>query len=252
VTATRVASAGVALVSGGLGAIGQAVCRALGERGHVVGACDIAVDDARRNAFALAMGGIEAHAEQCDVADFDACVALVERIEATRGPIAVLVNNAGITRDATLRKMTREQWDQVRAVNYDSVFNLTQPLVGRMCDRGYGRIVNIASIVGQTGAFGQSNYAASKAATHGFTMALAREVAGKGVTVNSVSPGYVRSAMTDAIPDAVRERILASVPAGRIGEPEDIARAVAFLCEPGASYLTGIDLPVNGGLFISS
>jgi acetoacetyl-CoA reductase len=163
----------------------------------------------------------------------------------------VLVNNAGIARDSTLRKMTREQWDAVRAVDYDSVFNLTRPVIGGMCDRGFGRIVSIASIVGQTGAFGQANYAAAKAGVHGFTMALAREVAGKGVTVNSVSPGYVRSAMTEAIPDEVRARIIASIPMGRIGEPADIARAVAFLCSDDAAYLTGVNLPVNGGLFIS-
>jgi acetoacetyl-CoA reductase len=163
----------------------------------------------------------------------------------------VLVNNAGITRDSTLRNMTREQWDQVRAVNYDGLFNLTRPALEPMLARGHGRIVNISSVVGQSGAFGQTNYAAAKAATHGFTMALAREVARKGITVNSVSPGYVRSPMTDAMPEAVRAQVLAGVPVGRIGEPADIARAVAFLCAPEASYLTGVDLPVNGGLFIS-
>ena len=163
----------------------------------------------------------------------------------------MLVNNAGITRDASLSKMTREQWDDVRRVNLDSVFHLTRPAIAAMCGRGYGRVVNISSIVGQTGAFGQANYAAAKAGMHGFTMALAREVARKGVTVNSVSPGYVRSAMTEAIPEAVRAQILANVPVGRIGEPDDIARAVAFLCAADSGYLTGVNLPVNGGLFMS-
>jgi acetoacetyl-CoA reductase len=241
----------VALVSGGLGAIGQAICHALADRGHVVVACDLAVDADRTAAFHAAIGHRDACVESCDVGDFQQCEALVERVEARLGPIAVLVNNAGIARDSTLRKMTREQWDAVRAVDYDSVFNLTRPVIGGMCDRGFGRIVSIASIVGQTGAFGQANYAAAKAGVHGFTMALAREVAGKGVTVNSVSPGYVRSAMTEAIPDEVRARIVASIPMGRIGEPADIARAVAFLCSDDAAYLTGVNLPVNGGLFIS-
>ena len=242
---------GVALVSGGLGAIGQAVCRVLAGQGLTVVACDVAADATRVAAFHAAVGRRDAHVEACDVADFDQCAALVRRVEATIGPVSVLVNNAGIARDATLRKMTREQWDQVRAVDLDSVFNLSRQVVGGMCDRGFGRIVNIASIVGQTGAFGQANYAAAKAGVHGFTMALAREVAAKGVTVNSISPGYVRSAMTEAIPEEVRARIVGAIPAGRIGEPDDIARAVAFFCAPEASYLTGVNLPVNGGLFIS-
>ena len=241
----------VAVVSGGLGAIGTAICRALAStHGLSVVALDLAADAARVQAFVDAVGGAARHLE-CDVADGAQCEAAVARIEAEVGPIAVLVNNAGITRDSSLLKMTREQWDQVRAVNYDSVFNLTRPALEPMLARGYGRIVNVSSIVGQTGAFGQANYAASKSATHGFTMALAREVARKGVTVNSVSPGYVRSAMTDAIPEAVRAQILASVPVGRIGEPDDIARAVAFLCAEQSSYLTGVNLPVNGGLFVS-
>ena len=242
---------GVALVSGGLGAIGQAVCCALADQGLVVVACDLAADAVRVAAFHAAIGRRDAHVETCDVADFDQCEALVRRVEAGIGPVAVLVNNAGIARDATLRKMTREQWDQVRAVDLDSVFNLSRQVVGGMCDRGYGRIVSIASIVGQTGAFGQANYAAAKAGVHGFTMALAREVAAKGVTVNTVSPGYVRSAMTAAIPDEVRDRIVSAIPVGRIGEPHDIARAVAFLCSADSGYLTGVNLPVNGGLFIS-
>jgi acetoacetyl-CoA reductase len=246
-----VTAAPVAVVSGGLGAIGTAICRALAAaHGLTVVALDLPADAVRVQAFVAAVGGDARHVD-CDVSDADQCAAAIATIEADVGPIAVLVNNAGITRDSSLLKMTREQWDQVRAVNYDSVFNLTRPALEPMLARGYGRIVNVSSIVGQTGAFGQSNYAASKSATHGFTMALAREVARKGVTVNSVSPGYVRSAMTDAIPEAVRAQILASVPVGRIGEPDDIARAVAFLCAAESGYLTGVNLPVNGGLFVS-
>jgi acetoacetyl-CoA reductase len=242
----------VAVVSGGLGAIGTAIClRLAADLGVQVVALDLPADRARTDAFLAALAGHEVRYVECDVADAVQCEAVVARIEAEAGPIRILVNNAGITRDATLRNMTREQWDQVRAVNYDGLYNLTRPVLEPMLGRGYGRIVNVASVVGQTGAFGQGNYAASKAATHGFTMALAREVARKGVTVNSISPGYVRSAMTDAIPEAVRAQILASVPIGRIGEPDDVARAVAFLCADGSSYLTGVNLPVNGGLFVS-
>jgi acetoacetyl-CoA reductase len=241
----------VAVVSGGLGAIGAAICRALaGDLGLAIVALDLGAAGDRRTAFLAALAGHEAHVLDCDVADAAQCAETLARVETAIGPVAVLVNNAGITRDATLRNMTAEQWAQVRAVNYDGLYNLTRPVLEPMLARGYGRIVNIASVVGQTGAFGQSNYAASKAAVHGFTMALARELAAKGITVNTVSPGYVRSAMTDAIPDAVRERILAAVPAGRIGEPADIARAVTFLCAEEASYLTGVNLPVNGGLFL--
>jgi acetoacetyl-CoA reductase len=242
----------VAVVSGGLGAIGTAICRALAAtHGLAIVALDLRADAARLRAFAEALSGSDAHHFECDVGDSALWGAAIAGVEAEGGPIAVLVNNAGITRDATLRNMTGEQWDEVCRVNLDSVFHLTRPAVAMMCDRGYGRIVNISSIVGQTGAFGQTNYAAAKAGMHGFTMALAREVARKGVTVNSVSPGYVRSAMTEAIPEAVRAQILANVPVGRIGEPDDIARAVAFLCAAESSYLTGVNLPVNGGLFVS-
>jgi len=242
----------VAVVSGGLGAIGTAICRALATtHGLAVVALDLPADAARLRTFAEALAGADAHHFECDVGDPDQCAAAIARVEAEVGPIAVLVNNAGITRDASLSKMTREQWDDVRRVNLDSVFHLTRPAIAAMCGRGYGRVVNISSIVGQTGAFGQANYAAAKAGMHGFTMALAREVARKGVTVNSVSPGYVRSAMTEAIPEAVRAQILANVPVGRIGEPDDIARAVAFLCAADSGYLTGVNLPVNGGLFMS-
>ena len=136
-------------------------------------------------------------------------------------------------------------------VNLDSVFNLCRLLADGMCERGFGRIVNISSIIGQTGAFGQSNYAAAKAGMHGFTMALARELASKGVTVNSVSPGYIDTAMTAAIPDELRRQMISAIPVGRIGTAEDVARAIAFLCDERSSYLTGVNLPVNGGLFIS-
>ena len=241
----------IALVTGGCGGIGREICRQLADAGHHVVAADLAADAARAGSFAADMGGRDVRLEALDVTDAAACAALVAAIEAEAGGIDVLVNAAGITRDAMLRKMTREQWDQVMSVNLDSVFHLCRAVVDGMCARGHGRIVNISSVNGQTGQFGQTNYAASKAGMHGFTMALAREVARKGVTVNSVSPGYIRTAMTDALPEEVRQQVLAMVPAGRIGEPADVARAVVFLCAGDSSYLTGVNLPVNGGLFIS-
>jgi acetoacetyl-CoA reductase len=244
-------TARVALVTGGIGGIGSAICRTLASSGYRVIAADLPASESRLAEFRESMGDLPVFFEIGDVRSFEDCGALVRRIEATHGPISVLVNNAGITRDASLRNMEPAQWDDVLSVNLDSVFNLCKQVVEGMCERGFGRIVNISSIIGQTGAFGQSNYAAAKAGMHGFTMALAREVARKGVTVNSISPGYIRSAMTDAIPEEIRAQVLASVPVGRIGLPDDIARAVAFLCAEESSYLTGVNLPVNGGLFVS-
>jgi len=244
-------TARVALVTGGIGGIGSAICRNLASSGYRVVAADLPASESRLAEFRESMGDLPVFFEIGDVRSFDDCGALVRRVEAMHGPISVLVNNAGITRDASLRNMEPAQWDDVLSVNLDSVFNLCKQVVEGMCERGFGRIVNISSIIGQTGAFGQSNYAAAKAGMHGFTMALAREVARKGVTVNSISPGYIRSAMTDAIPEEIRAQVLASVPVGRIGLPDDIARAVAFLCAEESSYLTGVNLPVNGGLFVS-
>ena len=240
-----------ALVTGGIGGIGSAICRALASSGHRVIAADLPASETNLAAFRERMGERPVFFEIGDVRSFDDCAALVRRVEAVHGPVSVLVNNAGIAQDTTLRKMEPAQWEAVLSVNLDSVFNLSKQVVEGMCERGFGRIVNISSIIGQTGAFGQTNYAAAKAGMHGFTMALAREVARKGVTVNSISPGYIRSAMTDAIPEEIREQVLATIPAGRIGLPEDIARVVAFLCAEESSYLTGVNLPVNGGLFMS-
>jgi acetoacetyl-CoA reductase len=241
----------VALVTGGIGGIGSAICHRLASDGYRVIAADLPASEITLAAFHERVNGLPVTYEIGDVRSFDDSAALVRRIEAEHGPISVLINNAGTTRDASLRKMELAQWDEVLSVNLDSVFNLCKQVVEGMCERGFGRIVNISSIIGQTGAFGQSNYAAAKAGMHGFTMALAREVARKGVTVNSISPGYIRSAMTAAIPEEIREQILATVPVGRIGLPEDIARAVAFLCADESSYVTGVNLPVNGGLFMS-
>ena len=241
----------VALVTGGIGGIGVEICRSLAEAGHRVIACDLPASEARLAEFFENSAGLDIHYEAADVSRFDDCERLAQRIQERHGAVAVLVNAAGITRDISLRKMSSEQWHEVLRVNLDSVFNLCRLFAEGMCERGFGRIVNISSIIGQTGAFGQSNYAAAKAGMHGFTMALARELAAKGVTVNSVSPGYIDTAMTAAIPEELRPQMISAIPVGRIGEPREVARAVAFLCAEESAYLTGVNLPVNGGLFIS-
>ena len=241
----------IAVVSGGTGGLGTAICVALARQGCKVFAADIAGAPARDEAFRAATAGHDVAAVALDVTDFDACAALVAGIEREHGSVDVLVNAAGITRDGTLRKMDKAQWDAVLAVNLDGVFNLTRAAIEGMATRGYGRIVNISSVNGQTGQFGQANYSAAKAGMHGFTMALAREVARKGVTVNSISPGYCETAMVMAIPEEIRAGIVAQVPVGRLGRPEEIARTVAFLAAEDAGFITGANIPVNGGLFIS-
>jgi len=241
----------IAVVSGGTGGLGTAICVALARQGCKVFAADIAGSPARDEAFHAATAGLDIAPVALDVTDFDACAALVAGIEREHGSVDVLVNAAGITRDGTLRKMDKAQWDAVLAVNLDGVFNLTRAAIDGMATRGYGRIVNISSVNGQTGQFGQANYSAAKAGMHGFTMALAREVARKGVTVNSISPGYCETAMVMAIPEEIRAGIVAQVPVGRLGRPEEIARTVAFLAAEDAGFITGANIPVNGGLFIS-
>jgi acetoacetyl-CoA reductase len=183
-----------------------------------------------------------------DVADFDAMGRMVADIVARHGPVDILVNCAGITRDSTFRKMTPEQWRAVISTNLDSVFNVTRHVIDAMVERGWGRIVNISSVNATRGQFGQTNYAAAKAGILGFTKSLAQEVVRKGVTVNAVSPGYVETPMVAAIRADVREKIVAEIPAGRLARPEEIADAVAYLASEGAGYITGTNLSVNGGL----
>lgn len=241
----------LAVVTGGIGGLGTSICRHLAEAGRRVVAVDLDGQPERLDRFNHALAGLDVRFETCDVGDHDACAALVDRLDREHGGVDILVNAAGITRDATLRKMERSQWSDVLRINLDSVFNLCRHVVEGMAERGFGRIVNISSVNGQTGQFGQTNYAAAKAGMHGFTMALAREVARKGVTVNSVSPGYIDTEMTRAVREDVRAQIVASIPAGRMGQPGDIARTVAFLCGEDAGYITGANIPVNGGLFMS-
>ncbi|HET7359189.1 MAG TPA: acetoacetyl-CoA reductase [Rhodanobacteraceae bacterium] len=243
----------VAVVTGGIGGLGSEICRHLARAGCRVIAADLAAHSERIDAFRAAMGefGDRVGFAPLDVSDFNNCSQAVETISKDMGGIDILVNAAGITRDASLRKMTPEQWHELMRVNLDGMFNMSRQVIDGMCTRGFGRIVNISSVNGQTGQFGQTNYSAAKAGVHGFTMALARETARKGVTVNTVSPGYCRTAMVMAVPEEVREQIVAQIPMGRLGEPADIARAVAFLAADDAGYITGANLPVNGGYFMS-
>ena len=241
----------VAVVTGGIGGLGTAICRSLAQAGRRVIAVDLGASSERVAAFDAAVAGLDIRFEPLDVTDFEACGAVVRQIETQEGSLDILVNAAGITRDGTLRKMDKVQWDAVLDVNLGGVFNLCRHAVDGMATRGFGRIVNISSVNGQTGQFGQANYSAAKAGMHGFTMALAREVARKGVTVNSVSPGYCETALVMAIPDEIRAGIVAQVPVGRLGKPEEIARTVEFLSADDAGFITGANIPVNGGLFMS-
>ena len=241
----------LALVTGGIGGLGTEICRQLAAAGCRVIALDLATRAERVAAFRSEVAGTGIGFEPVDVSDFDACAQALAAIEARHGGVDILVNAAGITRDASLRKMTSAQWRDLMRVNLDGLFNMCQPLVEGMCARGFGRIVNLSSVNGQTGQFGQANYSAAKAGVHGFTMALARETARKGVTVNTVSPGYCDTPMVAAVPAEIRAQIVAGIPVGRLGTPADIARAVCFLAADDAGYLTGVNLPVNGGYFMS-
>ncbi len=242
----------VALVTGGIGGLGTEICKYLARSGRSVVAADLASRAERVAEFQkeVAEFGDRIRFEPINVGDFDGCTQSIKAIEASHGAIDILVNAAGITRDTTLRKMSPQQWSEVLAINLGGVFNTCRAVVEGMSERGFGRIVNISSVNGQTGQFGQTNYSAAKAGMHGFSMALAREVARKGVTVNSVSPGYCRTAMVAAIPENVRSQIIAAIPVGRLGEPSEIARVVDFLCADESGFITGANIPVNGGYFM--
>ncbi|QIT54158.1 acetoacetyl-CoA reductase [Aquisalimonas sp. 2447] len=243
----------VALVTGGNGGIGTEVCKYLSALGYTVVSTCVNADkeDILGWQEELQAEGHQVNWVECDVSDFNACGAMAEKVEGEYGPVDVLVNLAGITRDAFIHKMEKDAWDAVINVNLTSAFNVTRNLIDNMRSRGFGRIINISSVNGQTGQFGQTNYSAAKAGLHGFTMALAKEGARKGITANTVSPGYINTSMTAAIPDEVKEQILAQVPAGRMGRPDEIARVVAFLAADESEYINGANIPVNGALFTS-
>ncbi len=245
----------VALVTGGVGGIGTAICKRLAADGlFVVANYAIPGSEDKWKGMMSAAGLNGSHAALAfgDVADFDAMGEMVRKIEAEHGAVAVLVNCAGITRDSTFRKMTPEQWRSVLSTNLDSVFNVTRHVIDAMVASAWGRVINISSVNAVRGQFGQTNYAAAKAGILGFTKSLAQEVVRKGVTVNSVSPGYVQTDMVMAIREDVRARIVAEIPAGRLARPEEVADAVAFLASDNAAYITGTNLSVNGGLHMYS
>ena len=232
-----------AIVTGGTRGIGAAISVALSEDGHKV-AATYAGNDEAAEAFKTETG-ISVY--RFDVADFDQCSQSVAKIETDLGPINILVNNAGITRDGTLHRMNFEQWNAVLQTNLSSCYNMCRSVIDGMRERGFGRIVNIGSINGQAGQYGQVNYAAAKSGIHGFTKALALEGAAKGITVNAIAPGYVDTDMVRAVPEKVLEKIIATIPVGRLGYASDIARAVQFLVADDATFITGSTLSINGG-----
>ncbi|VWC60475.1 beta-ketoacyl-ACP reductase [Burkholderia lata] len=240
----------VAFVTGGMGDLGAAISRRL----HAAG-MTVAVSHTERNDHIATWlvhereAGRTFHGFEVDVADYDACQQCAARVLAQFGRVDVLVNNAGITRDASFVKMTKSMWDAVLRTNLDSMFNMTKPFVPGMIEAGFGRIVNIGSVNGSRGAYGQANYAAAKAGIHGFTKALALELARHGVTVNTVSPGYLATAMLDSVPkDVLDTKILPQIPVGRLGNPDEIAALVAWLCSDAGAFATGAEFDVNGGM----
>ena len=239
----------IALVTGGMGGLGEAICMKLEKMGIRV-VVTYSPGNTKHNEWLKEMEG-QGHkflAYPCDVADFDSCQKVIAQVTKDVGPVDILINNAGITRDMTFKKMTKVDWDAVMRTNLDSVFNVTKPVVDGMVERGWGRVINVSSVNGQKGAFGQTNYSAAKAGMHGFTKALALEVAKKGVTVNTISPGYIGTKMVLAIPKEVLDsKILPQIPVGRLGKPEEIAGLCAYLASDEAAFLTGANISINGG-----
>ena len=239
----------IALVTGGMGGLGEAVCIKLAALGDTVVTTYSPANDKKEQWLRdMREKGYEFRAFPCDVSDWESCVACIKRVTAEVGPVDVLVNNAGVTRDMTFRKMDRVNWQAVMHTNLDSCFNMTKQVCDGMVDRGWGRIINISSVNGQKGAFGQTNYSAAKAGMHGFTKALSLEVARKGVTVNTISPGYIGTKMVMAIPrDVLDSKIIPQIPMGRLGKPEEVAGLVAYLASEEAAFVTGANIAINGG-----
>ncbi|ORU93360.1 MAG: beta-ketoacyl-ACP reductase [Cycloclasticus sp. symbiont of Bathymodiolus heckerae] len=243
----------VALVTGGLGGIGSEISRKLSSNGYTVVATTFNKEIEKSDEWIVAQkkAGYDFLVEEADVTSFEACGEMVKRVEDTVGPVEILVNCAGITRDGFLKNMDESNWDAVLSTNLDGVFNMTKSVLDFMLSRQSGRIINISSVNGQRGQFGQTNYSAAKAGMHGFTMALAQEVARKGITVNSVSPGYIATNMVMAIDEEIRNDLVSQIPMQRMGKPTEIANTVGFLASDQADYITGANIPVNGGLFTS-
>ncbi len=239
----------VVFVTGGMGGIGSAICRRLARAGHTVVAGCLPGYERKDDWLALMRReGLRAHAAEGDVSHFDSCAEMFYNVRAVVGNVDILVNNAGITRDSVFKRMTVMDWSAVIDTNLNSVFNVTRQVIDGMVDRGWGRIINISSVNAIKGQFGQTNYSAAKAGMAGFAKALAQEVVRKGVTVNTVSPGYVETDMVMAIRQEVRDQIVASIPMGRLAKPEEIGAVVAFLASEEAGYITGANISVNGGM----
>ena len=239
----------VALVTGGTRGIGLAICERLMNRGVRVAAGYAGRHDhAQQFADKYADHGVSIH--QGNIGSNDDCIRVIGEVLDRHGQLDILVNNAGITVDKTVRKMTPDEWDHVIHVNLSGAFYLSKAILQNMLDRGYGRIINISSVIGSSGGFGQANYAAAKSGMFGLTMSLALETASKGITVNTVTPGYITTDMTAAVPGNVMEKLVANIPVGRLGEPNEVARVVEFLADPESSYITGQVYPVNGGLYM--
>jgi acetoacetyl-CoA reductase len=239
----------LALVTGGMGGLGEAICTKLGALGYqVVATYSPRNDKASQWLAEMEKQGHRFQAAACDVADYDSAQKCVSLVTTDYGAIDVLINNAGITRDMTFKKMDKVSWDEVMRSDLDSIFNMTKPVCDGMTERGWGRIINISSVNGQKGAFGQTNYCAAKAGMHGFTKALALEVARKGVTVNTISPGYIGTKMVLAIDEnTLNTKILPQIPMARLGRPEEVAALVAYLASDEAAFLTGANIAINGG-----
>jgi acetoacetyl-CoA reductase len=247
--ATRDTKQRIAFVSGGMGGIGTAICRRLGKNGmKVVAGCLPGYDRKQQWLEEMRDQGFTVHAAEGDVDDYESCSQMFYQIASVVGPVDILVNNAGITRDAVFKRMIPADWYAVINTNLNSVFNVTRQVIEGMTERGWGRIINISSVNALKGQFGQTNYSAAKAGMHGFTKALAQEVVKKGVTVNTISPGYVETDMVRAIKPEVLKSIVDQIPMGRLAQPEEIGALVAYLASDDAAYITGSNISINGGL----
>ena len=241
------------LVTGGMGGLGESICTKMADQGYTVVTTYSPGNKTSKDWLAgMKNRGYAFQAYPADVTDFDSCATCVKRIAAEVGPVDVLVNNAGITRDMTFKKMTKADWDVVIRTNLDSVFNMTKQVLDGMVERNWGRVINVSSVNGQKGAFGQTNYSAAKAGMHGFTKALSYEVAKKGVTVNTISPGYIGTKMVTAIPQEILDtKIVPQIPLGRLGTPEEVAGLIIYLASDEAAFVTGANISINGGQHMS-
>ena len=239
----------VVLVTGGMGGLGETISTKMADAGYRV-VVTYSPSNTKSTEWLAGMkaNGYDILAVPCDVADIDSCTRAVADVQARVGAVDVLVNNAGITRDMTFKKMDKVNWDAVMRTNLDSLFNMSKQVVDGMVERNWGRVINVSSVNGSKGAFGQTNYSAAKAGVHGFTKALALEVAKKGVTVNTISPGYIGTKMVTAIPKEVLDgKILPQIPVGRLGKPEEVAGLIIYLCSEEAAFVTGANIAINGG-----